>query len=315
MTSARLLRLSLASIIAMIVLSVVAVAQPQAVTRLEGFILDEQTGQPVGCKMTVYNEAGKKVRSTKSNSKDGSFLVVLNDAGKHRVVLSGHNVYKDEYYVEVPKSTDFQDIKQNFNVNSFVEGKQLASVIGFEMNSAVLSAEGLAAMKEIKKAMDDNQQLRVNIHVTADVDQITQLKNDSLRAYLEDSLAYAKDLKKFEKKYRRKKEKPDPPEAPEMRMDPDDPNDQLLQDRKKAIASFLKDTRNLDIRLTITIQPLDAMLIGEQTPKEEILKELTAKKKKSKKKSKSKPSTQTEPAHPGHPTLVANIGKVARLFE
>jgi len=293
-----------------------ALAQPQAVTRVEGVVIDADTKKPVGCKIYVYNPEGKQVRSTKSSDADGTYLVVINEAGKHKFVMGGHNVYKAEFEVEIPKNANFQDVKRDFMVNAFVEGKELASLRAFELNSAVLTSKGSKTLSEIKEALEVNQQLRVAIDVLPDADQLAALQEDSLRAYIQDSLDYDSELKKWEKKYKKKKEKPEPPQPPVRRAMPADPNGELVQARIAAVNSVLKDVRNHDVRVEISAKPLPANLRKEAASEESILEEMTAKnKKKTKKKNDTKSSKSEKPAQPDHSTLIIRIGKVQRLFE
>ncbi len=290
-----------------------ALAQPQAVTRVEGFIQDEESGGPVGCKIYIYGPDGERIRSISSNSKDGSYLMVLNDAGKHKLVLGGHNVYRKEYEIEIPRSTDFQDIDRNFTVRVFREGTELYAGKAFELNSAILSAEGRHGLASILEAVNDNQQLQVVVDVYPDVDQVADLQADSIKAYLQDSIAWEKEMKKYEKKYRRKKEKPEPPAQPERRVMPEDPNVELVAARKKAVKDYFKDVRNADLRISVDVHDLPADAVEEAPSEEDILKELTAKKKRSSKKKKSTTEDET-PTGPEHNTLIVKIGKVKRLF-
>ena len=311
MTFSKASRMVTLSTITLVLFSFAATAQPQAVTRMEGVVTDVDTKQPVGCKIYIYNEAGKKVSDTKSNDADGTYLVILNDAGKHKVVFGGYNVYRAEYEVVVPKSSQFQDMKQDFTVKAFVEGKQLAATIGWELNTAVLNADGKRVINDIKQALDVNQQLRVVIDVLPDQDQLADLQDDSVRAYLTDSLAYAEEYKKWEKKNKKAKVKTDPPVPPLPRSAPRDPNNDLVAQRVATIKSILNEVRNLDIRVELVGKPLPGQLRKQPTDPAEMLKDMTAKKKKAAPKT-SKPD---KPTHPGHQTLVVRIGKVQRLIE
>ena len=160
----------------------------QAVTRVEGKITDEISGNPVGCKIYVYNEAGKRVRSIRSNSADGTYLAVVNDAGKHKFVLAGHNVYRKEFFVQIPASTKFQEVAQDFTVKMFSEGFVLYEGEAFELNSAVMTPAASASLKEVIEAVTVNQQLNLNITVTVDQDQMAGMVQDSITKFLKDSI-------------------------------------------------------------------------------------------------------------------------------
>jgi outer membrane protein OmpA-like peptidoglycan-associated protein len=287
-------------------------AQQQAVTRVEGFVKDQHTGKPVGCKLYFYNEEGKKVRDTKSSETDGSYLVVLNDAGKHKVVLAGYNVYRTEDEVVVPKSLAFQDIKKDFMVREFEEGQQLASVVGFDLNSTSLTAAGRSTLDKVKGDIEHNQQLRVQIDVYPDMDQVAAVQEEAIRTFIKDSLDYEKELAAWEKKYKKKTTKPDPPTPPTRPTPPADPNAALVEQRIKVIKDQLKDVRNYDMRVEFAAKPLPANLRLEAPSEKDIIEEMTSKKKK---KGASATSTKAITKHPGHSTIVISIGKVQRLFD
>jgi len=315
MTMAHPIRAVLLLLAILAIESGMAYAQPQAVTRVEGVIQDEESGGPVGCKIYIYDPNGKRIRSISSNSKDGTYLMVLNDAGKHKLVLGGHNVYRKEYDLEVPKSTEFQEIKQNYTVRVFREGTELFAAKAFEPNSSVLTAEGRHGLASILEALNDNQQLQVVMDIYPDQDQMASAQADSIKAFIMDSLAWDKEMKAYEKKYRRKKEKPEPPAMPARRGMPTDPNNDLVNARKQALKDYFKDVRNADLRIAIDAKPLPASAVQAAPSEEEIIKELTAKKsKKSSKGKKGSASADEAAPMPMHNTLVVKIGEVKRLF-
>jgi len=287
-------------------------AQPQAVTRVEGLVLDEESGIAVGCKIYVYNPAGKRVQSLSSNTDDGSYLVVLNDAGPHKFVMGGHNVYRKEYEVTVPKSSKFQELKQNFTVRSFRQGAVLYQGVAFEKNSAQLSAEGRHGMETILAAMTDNQQLQIEVDLYPDEDAVTAMQDDSTRAYAKDMAAWEKAMKAYEKKYKKAKTKPEPPAQPQPRGVPADPNMQLLQDRKAVVTSFLKDARNVELRVKVNANALPPGLAKQAISVDEAKAELT-RKKPGKTKAVAPAKGKAAPTA-SHNSLVVKVGEVKRLF-
>lgn len=288
----------------------------QAVTRVEGFIRDEVTSTPVGVKLYVYPPDGKRL-TINSNSADGSYLVVLNSAGSHKFVMAGHNVYKKEFVIDVPTSTKFQEIKRDFTVRELREGTELGSAVGFNMNGAVLTGQGKQVLDKLKEDLNTNQQMNVVITVVPDQDQLSGLAEGQRSQYVKDSTAWAKSMKAYEKKYKKAKTKPEPPVAPvPPTSNPVDPNIQLLKQRVDAVKAELKDVKNGDLRVVVASGPLPAGAGAAAVSAPAIVTEDTSKKSKKSKKAKPAPAAAKaqQPVGPKHPTLIAKIGPVKRLF-
>lgn len=307
-THSQLLRTSLAALL-MIASAISAVAQ-QAVTRVEGFIRDEVTSTPIGVKVYVYQPDGKRL-TINSNSSDGSYLVVLNQAGSHKFALAGHNVYKKEYTVDVPSSTKFQEIKRDFTVRELREGADLAAVVGFATNQAVLTGQGKQALDKLKEDLNINQQMNIVITVTADEDRVAAYTAEVRAKYHKDSLDWVKAMKAYEKKYKKAKTKPEPPAAP---VPPpttiEDPNQRLLAERIQAVKAELRDVKNGDLRVVVKDGPLPAVAA---TPAPPPVAEASNKKSK-KAKAAPTPAKPAQAVGPKHNTLTIKIGPVKRLF-
>ena len=297
------------AVLLLLVSGLTAVAQ-QAVTRVEGFIRDEVASTPVGVKVYVYQPDGKRL-TINSNAADGSYLVVLNQAGTHKFALAGHNVYKKEYTVEVPASAKFQEIKRDFTVRELREGAELASVIGFAHNQAVITGQGKQALDKLKEDLNVNQQMNVVITVVADEDRQAAYAAEMRAKYHKDSTDWAKAMKAYEKKYKKAKTKPEPPVAP---VPPpttiEDPNQRLLAERIQAIKAEMRDVKNGDLRVVVNDGPLPAT---PAAPAPVTVAETGSKKSK---KTKAAPAAAkpAQPVGPKHNTLIVKIGPVKRLF-
>ncbi|NQW30783.1 MAG: hypothetical protein HQ472_09765 [Ignavibacteria bacterium] len=274
----------------------------QAVTRIEGKILDETTGKPIGCKILVYTPSGKK-NTLSSNATDGTYLVVLNEAGECKFLFAGYNVYRYETKVVVPASTKFQEIKRDFKLREVIEGAAIASISGFEKNSVVFSSQANSTFSDLASVMTENQELNINVQVGADEDQVSAMKARILKDYESQMKAWAKAVKKVKKG----KEPPAEPIKPE---DPADPNIELIKLRKAAVKEMLMKVKNSDLRVSIsTLPPPPATVV---TKVEEALP--TTKSKKGKKSTPAASSNAHSPT-PQVPSLVIAVGKVKRLYD
>lgn len=289
-------------IIACIGLVATAAAQ-QANLNIEGFVRDSATGNPVGCKMHIYAPSGKRI-SIASNSKDGSYLQTLGEAGPHKVVLAGNNVYRKEVIIDIPKSERFRVVKQDIAVREIVEGRQLSSTQkGFELNQAILSAAGRKAIEELAEILRVNTMMNVVVTVMPDEDRLSGVRATLQADYRKQHDAWAKSVKKLKKGQT-------PPAEPVMPADPADPNMQLLKDREAAIASMLKDVKSADARVTFVGKPL-----ATAVPEPVVGATPVSTGKKGKKAAPAPPPVKAKPTVNAEPNLVITIGKVRGMYD
>ncbi|MBZ0193728.1 MAG: hypothetical protein K8G78_01385 [Deltaproteobacteria bacterium] len=282
----------------------------QATTRVEGKVTDPVTHKPVGCSMTFVSATGKKT-SIKS-ADDGSYLAVLNEAGQHKLLFTGFNVYKAEFTVDVPASTKFQEIKRDFQVRALHTGDVLVEGRMFEKNTATISASGKSQITALKETLTKNPQMTVNVTVVPDEDRAAVAQFQAEQQFLADSADWVKAMTAYEKKYRKAKTKPEPPVPPvRVAASVADPNADLLQQRKAAIQQELKDLKHSDLRITYVIGQLPASAVYVPSPPAPVA---AASKTKSKSKTDSKPKPPVLPAS-NHSNLIISIGQVKRLFE
>lgn len=301
----RFYRTGISAAIAVLTLVSAAAAQ-QANLNLEGVVRDSATGNPVGCKLHIYAPSGKRISIT-SNSKDGSFLQTLGEAGPHKVVIAGHNVYRKEVVVDIPKSERFRIIKQDFLVREIVEGRLLSSTQkAFDHNMATFSAEGRKAIDEVADLMRVNTTMNVVVTLMADEDRLASARATAQTEYRKQHDAWAKSVKKLKKGQT-------PPAEPTMPPDPADPNEQLIKDRQAAIVAVLKEVKMGDVRVSFVTKPLVSEASTSApvaaTPAPEVGK------KGAKAKSAPPAPAKAKTAMASGPNMVITIGKVRGLFD
>jgi|GEM_PF-390614 len=278
-----------------------AIAQTvQAQQTIEGFVTDE-AGKPMGCKIYIYTPGGKKIQIN-SNSKDGSYLQTLSEAGAHKFVFLDYNVYRKEEMVDIAATQKFKALKRSFTVQTIIENAPIFSVRGFDRNSANLTSDAKRKLAEAGELMRANQQMRMVFVAMPDEDQLTPIKAKNEVEHQKAMEAWKKAVKKV------KKGKPLPPE-PERTPDPVDPNVSLMQSRLAAVKAEIKDIKSADERVTFDIAAAPSMATQAPAVVEPVTK---GKKKASKKTAAVKPVVV---ATTSHATLVAKIGKVKRLFD
>lgn len=278
----------------------------QAQQTIEGFVTDEATGKPIGCKIYIFTAAGKKI-AISSNSKDGSYLQTLSEAGPHKFVFQDYNVYRKEETVDIGATQKFKALKRNFTVKSVVENAPIFSVRGFDRNASTLTPEVKRRVDELAETLRGNQQMRAVLVVMPDEDQLGVLKANSEAEYLKAMVAWKKATKKIKKKQT-------PPPEPQRAIVSTDPNIALLQNRITALRTALKDVKNGDERITFESASLpSSATMASQAP---IVVEPPAKgKKKKKAPKKGTVAPLVSSSYTSHATLTAKVGKVKRLFD
>ena len=277
-------------------LSAISVWSQQANLNVEGFVRDEVTGEPVGCKIFIFAPSGKRITIT-SNSKDGSYLQTLSESGTHKFAFSGYKIYRKEVNIEIPVAQKYRIIKQDIAVRLLVEGATLAtSQQGFEKNSAALSEEGRRQVAEMADLLRVNQEMNVVVSVAADEDLHAQMKAKSEAEYKKLYDAWVKAAKKVKKGKT-------PPVEPVRSVDSVDLNIQLVQDRIKNIKQIVKEVKAGDVRIRYIIAPLSVSAVP--TPAAPVAAQS---KKKGKKVLSSVPASH-------FPTLTIKVGKVKKLYD
>lgn len=283
-------------------------AAQQANLNVEGFVRDSATGNPIGCKLHIYAPSGKRI-SISSNSKDGSYLQTLGEAGPHRVVIAGNNVYRKEVVVDIPKSDRFKIIKQDFAVREIIEGGLLSSTMrGFDLNQATLSGDGRKAMEDLVKILEVNSTMNVVVTLMGDEDRLSPLRATSQAEYRKQHDAWTKSVKKLKKGQT-------PPAEPTMPADPVDPNIELIEQRKATIVELLKKVKSSDVRVTYVSKPFAVEQLAPAPVVDPAAAVAGKKGKKDKKATPAPPPAKAKSAVTGQPNLVVTIGKVRGLYD
>ena len=298
----RFYRAGMSTAITVLTLVSTAIAQ-QANLNLEGFIRDSATGNPVGCKLHIRTPSGKKINIT-SNSKDGSYLQTLSEAGQHRILIGGQNVYRKEVFIDIPMSERFRVVKQDITVREIVEGRLLSSTQkGFEFNQPTLSVEGRKAIEDIVEVLKSNTSMNVVITLTPDEDRLTGLRSATQAEYRKQYDAWTKAVKKLKKGKT-------PPAEPIAPADPVDPNIELVKSREATITAMMKDVKGADVRVTFAFKPLEVPTpssVAEPAP--------VTTGKKGKNAAPATPPAKVKPAVSIGPNLVITVGKVRGLYD
>jgi hypothetical protein len=292
--------------------SIVTIVAPvfaqQANLNLEGFVRDSVTGNPLGCKLHIYAPSSKRI-SISSNSKDGSYLQTLGEAGPHKIVIAGNNVYRKEVVVDIPKSERFKVIKHDFAVREIVEGGLLSSTQrGFDLNQPTLSSEGRKAIEDLAKILEVNSTMNVVVTLMGDEDRLSALRTATQAEYRKQHDAWTKAVKKLKKGQT-------PPTEPVMPADPVDPNVSLIEQRKANIVEMLKKVKSSDVRVSYVSKSFSVEQPAPSPVADPSATVAGKKGKKDKKATPAPPPAKAKSTASSEPNLVITIGKVRGLFD
>lgn len=277
----------------------------QAQQTIEGFVTDEATGKPVGCKIYIETPSGKKI-SISSNSKDGAYLQTLSEAGPHKFIFQDYRVYRKVEMVDIGATSKFKALKRDFTVMTVVENSPIFSVRGFDRNASTVTNEARQKLAELTEILRLNQQMRIVLVVMPDEDQLGTLKAKNEAEYLKAMEAWKKATKKLKKKQT-------PPAEPQRTPVSEDPNAALIQNRVIAIRTELKEVKNGDERIVVETASLPS-----SAPMSTVAPPIVEPKKTKSKKATKKgvvPAQPVSTSSSSHPTLTAKIGKVKALFD
>lgn len=290
-----------------------SVAQLQGPATIKGVVKDAATGKPVGIKLDAVEPDGKKF-SNKSNDATGAYLIIANQPGTLKLVARGYNVERKEFTVDVPASRKAQTIEQDLLVKAFTQGNVLLTSRGFELNAATLTPAASSEIASLKEYLRVNNELRINVLVSPDVDRTAAAKAEAMAEYNKQMAAWKKEVAAL-----KKKKIAELPVEPTMPSDVADPNTQLVNDRIASLKTLFADVNNADMRITYVAQPLPASAMAPAAPVAAApVADVAPTGKKGKKPAKAAPAkaaaAPVAPKTTSHPTLVVEIGKVKPLF-
>lgn len=113
----------------------------KTVVAVTGNVFDHVTREPVAAKITVFDETGKKVNSTKSNAyENGYYYVTSLSAGKtYNFVIENDGYLKEKIQVKIAPSDKYEEISRDFLVKPNEVGKMLKLPTSpFEINKSKL---------------------------------------------------------------------------------------------------------------------------------------------------------------------------------
>lgn len=142
------------------------------VVTLRGIVLDETTRNPASVNLTFYDEQNKKITSSRSNVKDGEYLVTGLKAGKKYTVQIEHpDFFKAEYVIKLPATDKYAEISRDFLVKPLAkDARMFLRLSPFEAKKSKIRVGAGDMLDEFKQSLIMNPGVVVEIQCYPDTD-------------------------------------------------------------------------------------------------------------------------------------------------
>jgi outer membrane protein OmpA-like peptidoglycan-associated protein len=168
-------------------------AQVGTVITVAGSVFDEVTRNPATVNVVFSDEAGTRAGSSRSNSKDGSYLVTgLKPGKKYKVRIEQPEFFQAEYEIQLPNTSKYTEISRDFLVKPLVKGTRIpARLAPFELKKSKLRVGANEILDDFKRTLIINPSVNIEIQCFPDMDgdkaentKLTQDRCNALREYL-----------------------------------------------------------------------------------------------------------------------------------
>jgi len=162
------------------------------VITVAGNVLDEVTRNPVTVNVVFSDESGTRAGSSRSNSKDGSYLVTgLKPGKKYKVRLEQSDFFQAEYEIQLPNSSKYAEVSRDFLVKPLVKGTRIPSRLApFELKKTKLRVGANEILDDFKRTLIINPNVYIEIQCYPDMEgekadntKLTQERCNALKDY------------------------------------------------------------------------------------------------------------------------------------
>jgi outer membrane protein OmpA-like peptidoglycan-associated protein len=135
------------------------------VTILKGVIRDELTKQPIEADISlVNNKTGTKVTDVKSNSANGSYLIILPPGSDYGISVSKTGyLFHSENFV-VTDTAEYTEIVKDVDLKKAAVGTRIVlRNIFFDFDKATIRPESNTELEKLLKVLQDNPTMKIEI--------------------------------------------------------------------------------------------------------------------------------------------------------
>ncbi|HRE57494.1 MAG TPA: OmpA family protein [Candidatus Kapabacteria bacterium] len=140
-------------------------AQINVVVSVTGTVLKANDRNPASVNITFYDSNNKRVGSSRSNAKDGYYLVTgLKPGETYKVKIEHPDFFQEEVTVSTPRTSKYSELSRDFLVKPLISGIRLPlPVTPFELNKSKLRVGSEEFLAETVEALLMNPSVKVQI--------------------------------------------------------------------------------------------------------------------------------------------------------
>ena len=138
----------------------------KVVTLLKGKVIDEQNAAPLSAVISlVDNVTNKVITRISSNPASGEFELVIPHGGNYGVSTEKNGYLFNSINFNVPQFAEYQEIDTHIiMVKAEIGSKVVLRNVFFDIGKSDLKAESIAEVENIRKLLNSDMQLRVQIN-------------------------------------------------------------------------------------------------------------------------------------------------------
>lgn len=149
-------------------------AQVRAVVGVTGSMLNYVDKSPISVELQVFDNAGKKVNTTKSNAADNGYFYVtgLFPGNTYIFVVKDKNYLTERFEVSIPNSDKYVEISKDFLLKPNKPGTEIKfNVSPFESNKSKLRPGSSLILNEVLNTVKYNPNAKFKIVSYPDTDK------------------------------------------------------------------------------------------------------------------------------------------------
>lgn len=157
-------------------------AQVRAVVGVTGSMLNYVDKTPISVELQVFDNAGKKVNSTKSNAADNGYFYVtgLFPGNTYIFVVKDNSYLTERFEVSIPNSDKYVEISKDFLLKPNHQGTEIKlNVSPFESNKSKLRPGAALILSEVLNTVKYNPNAKFKIVSYPDSDN-NSVSNEEL---------------------------------------------------------------------------------------------------------------------------------------
>ncbi len=142
------------------------------VVTVRGVVIDEINRNPASVNLTFFDEQMKKVNSSRSNAKDGEYLVTgLKPGKKYTVQIEHPDFFKAEYTIKLPATDKYAEVSRDFLVKPLAMNTRMFMRLSpFEVKKSKIRVGASELLDDFKRSLVMNPNVNIEIQCFPDAE-------------------------------------------------------------------------------------------------------------------------------------------------